>query len=198
MKLGLGFLKSVVFGLCANVACIGFVHGQCYQPIQDAGWVTSVVTTSGVTSVEYQWLLIGCDFDVNIGPLVRNGNNFSFNFDIEGNPCGPCPMIAFFESTNVVLGVLAPGTYTLITTSWNVPMWTNTFTVAPVLQPIGFDTNGFFQIQMSSGITNVNYMLQCSTNLVDWTSVSTNRIGMALTDNSPILSGCRFYRVLCQ
>jgi hypothetical protein len=144
MKLGLGFLKSVIFGLCGFIAVTSFGHGQCWQPIQRAGVFTNVVTTGGFTSVEYQWALVGCDFDVNIGPLVRNGNNFSFNFDIEGNPCGRCPLIALRENNNVVLGVLAPGTYTLITTSWYVPMWTNTFTTAPVLQPIGFDTNGFF------------------------------------------------------
>jgi len=134
----------------------------------EAGAVTNLVTTGGVTSVEYVWLMTGCDSLASIGPLIRNSNNFSFNFGIERYE-GICPDWAVYEQTNVVLGALAPGTYTLTTTAWNVPMWTNIFIIShsiPVLQPIGFDTNGYFQIQMSSGVTNINYVLQCSTDLV--------------------------------
>jgi hypothetical protein len=205
MKAGSRLLNAMLLGWCATVGCAGLLRGQGWQPIMEAGVVTNLVTTGGVTYVEYTWLMTGCDSVASIGPLLCNGNNFSFDFDIEQYE-GICPDFAFYEGTNVVLGALAPGTYTLTTTSWNVPMSTNIFTISnitPVLQPIGFDTNGFFQIQMSSGVTNVSYVLQCSTNLVDWTSlstnsVSTNSVGVALTDNAPVLPGVRYYRVLCQ
>ena len=93
---------------------------------------------------------------------------------------------------------MAPGDYTLTTTSWNVPVATNTFTVptnsTPMLQPIGFDTNGLFNIQLT-GLPNVSYVLQCSTNLVDWTSLSTNSVGPPLRDTSPVVPGPHYYRV---
>jgi hypothetical protein len=163
----------------------------------------SIATTNNVTYVEYSWSLSGCEDLVSTGPLMRNGNTFSYDFDVMNTIAGGCPLIIVYETTTVALGTLAPGVYTLITTSWGAPVMTNTFTVAPVLQPNGFDTNGYFQIQMSSGVTNVNYVLQCSTDFVNWISlstnaVSTNTVGVALTDFYPVLPGICFYRVLCQ
>jgi hypothetical protein len=93
---------------------------------------------------------------------------------------------------------LAPGTYTLTTTSWNVPIATNTFiipTTSLVLQPIGFAADGSFQIQLLNGVTNVSYVMQCSTNFVNWTSLSTNSVGPPLRDTAPVLPGPRYYRV---
>ena len=162
--------------------------------------VQGVVTTNGITYVEYSFGGGQCPIVESIGPLTRNGNDFSFDFDLAG---GPCKLVSPPRETNVDLGVLAPGTYSLVTSAWDVPRATNTFRIAPVLQAIGFDTNGSFRIQMSSAVTNVSYVLQCSTDLVEWTSLSTNLVstdlvGVPLT-NSPIdPPGFRFYRVLCQ
>ena len=162
--------------------------------------IQGVVTTNGITYVEYSWgLSTPCTVVESIGPLVRNGNDFSFNFDFEQLPCWS----EVLAGTNVDLGVLAPGTYSLVTSAWDVPKATNTFTIAPVLESIGFDTNGFFQLQMSSAVTNVSYVLQCSTDLVEWTSLSTNLVstdlvGLPLTDSPTVSPGFRFYRVLCQ
>ena len=172
-----------------------------------ATWTGTVsfVTTRNVTYADYSWLLLGplCEDLVNTGPLIRTNNTFWYDFDLTMAIGGPCPQIIVHETTPVDLGTLAPGIYTLITTSWGEPVMTNTFTIAPVLQANGFDTNGYFQIQMFSGVTNVNYVLQYSTDLVNWTSlstntVSTNTVGAALTDYYPVLPGIRFYRVLCQ
>jgi hypothetical protein len=159
----------------------------------------SVVTTGGITSAEYAWGL-GCWQAVaSMGPMIRNGNNFSYDFDIEKEPSGePIPWCIMLVNTTNVLGALAPGTYTLATTSWNVPIATNTFTIptnSPVLQPFGFDANGSFQIQLSNGVSNVSYVLQCTTNFVNWTSLSTNSNKQLLKDNSPGLPGSRYYRV---
>jgi hypothetical protein len=159
---------------------------------------SSLVTTGGITYVEYTWVMIGCEALESIGPLNRQGSDFSFNFDIEDETGVFCPDYAFFESATVVLGALAPGAYTLFTTSWGVPVWTNTFTIptnsTPTLQPIGVAADGSFQMQLN-GVSNVSYVLQCSTNLVNWTSLSTNSIGPPLTDAPPALPGWRFYRV---
>ena len=110
----------------------------------------------------------------------------------------PCPLYVILETTTAALGTLAPGTYTLTTTSWSVPVATNTFTVptnsTPTLQPIGFAADGSFHIQLN-GVTNVSYVLQCSTNCVNWTSLSTNSVGPPLRDTCPVLPGPRYYRV---
>jgi hypothetical protein len=205
MKAGSRLLNFMLLGWCASVGCAGLVRAQTWSPEAGrAGGINDVVTTGGVTYVEYTYVVQAvCERLHSIGPLIRNGTNFSFDFAYEKASGISCPNVFLEFSTNVILGVLAPGTYNLTTTSWSVPVSTKTFTVRPVLQPIGYDTNGFFQIQMSSGITNVSYVLQCSTNLVDWTSlstnsVSTNSVGVALVDNAPVLSGVSYYRVLCQ
>jgi hypothetical protein len=130
--------------------------------------------------------------------VIRNGNSFSYNFDIEAETGGVYPMFILVENTTVNLGDLAPGTYTLTTTSWSVPVATNTFAIAtnlPVLQPVGFAADGSFHIQLLNGVTNVSYVLQCSTNYVNWTSLSTNSVGQPLRDPCPVLPGSRFYRV---
>jgi hypothetical protein len=158
----------------------------------------SVVTTCGITSAEYTWGMGGCLRVDSIGPVIRNGSNFSFDFKIEHETGVACPQYVFIESYNAVLGALAPGTYTLTTTSWGVPVATNTFTIpipTPILQPIGFAANGSFQIQLLNGVTNVSYVLQCSTNCVNWTSLSTNSVGPPLRDTCPVLPGPRYYRV---
>ncbi len=93
---------------------------------------------------------------------------------------------------------MAPGDYTLTITSWSLPVATNTFTIpipTPILHPIGFAGDGSFQIQMSNGVTNVSYVLQCSTNCVNWTSISTNSVEQQLRDPSPVVPGSRYYRV---
>jgi hypothetical protein len=160
----------------------------------------SIVTTGGVTYAEYTWVMGMCLNMFSRGPVIRNGNNFSYNFELEdeAGPGRACPMIVFFESANVVLGALVPGDYTLTTTSWGVPVATNTFTIpipTPILRPIGFAGDGSFQIQLSNGVNNVSYVLQCTTNCVNWTSLSTNSVGPPLRDTCPVLPGPRYYRV---
>ncbi len=201
----IGFWNRV---LSTNEIQFVFTNGLLSWVSNNVTWTGTVsfVTTSNVTYADYSWFLLGYMGEnlVNTGPLIRTNNTFWYNFDLLETSCWEgCPQIIVHETTPVDLGTLAPGVYTLITTSWGAPVMTNTFTSAPVLHPNGFDTNGYFQIQMSSGVTNVNYVLQCSTDFVNWTSlstytVSTNTVGVALTDYYPVLPGVCFYRVLCQ
>ena len=193
-------------GLCASIGCAGLVHAQ-GGPSERVTWqgTVSLVTTGNVTYAEYTWLLLGCECEylVSTGPVIRNGSNFWYNFDLE-RETGPvfCPMFLVRFTTTAALGTLAPGTYTLTTTSWGVPVATNTFTIptnstpsTPILRPIGFASDGSFQIQLTNGVTNVSYVLQCSTNRVNWTSLSTNSAGPPLRDTCPVLPGPRYYRV---
>ena len=198
---GSKFFGSMLLGLCASIGCAGVVHAQDVEYAVTWTGTVSVVTTGSVTYAEYTWTLKGyeCEYIVNTGPVIRNGSNFSYDFDL-AEPWNPeaCPQYVALVNTTATLGTLAPGTYTLTTTSWGVPVATNTFTVltncTPTLQPVGFGTNGSFNMQLA-GDTNVSYVLQCSTNLVNWTSLSTNSVGPPLRDPSPVLPGSCYYRV---
>lgn len=193
MKTGFSLVGSVLLGLCASPGCAGKAHAQPTN-LTWGGYI-SLVTTNNVSYAKYKWYRLCCQDLVSIGPLIRNGNTFSYDFDAMGPPECLCLSI-FIEHTNITLGTLDPGAYTLITTSWGVPVATNTFTVPTlVLHPIGFAGDGSFQIQLLNGITNANYVLQYSTNLVDWTSISTNSLVPMLTDTSPKLPGSCYYRV---
>jgi hypothetical protein len=201
MKAGSGLFASMFLGLCASIGCAGLVHAQGVgsNPVTWTGTV-SLVTTGNVTYAQYSWMLLGCDCEyvVSTGPVIRNGSNFWYNFDLAKHTGEACPQFVALMATIAPLGTLAPGDYTLTTTSWGVPVATNNFTVptncTPTLQPVGFGTDGSFNIQLT-GVTNVNYVLQCSTNLVNWTSLSTNSVGPPLTDTSPVLPGPCYYRV---
>jgi hypothetical protein len=160
----------------------------------------SVVTAGNVTYADYTWPLEGfkCEYIVSTGPVIRNGTNFWYNFDLGETTGGICPQFVALINTTAALGTLVPGTYTLTTTSWGVPVAINTFTVltnsTPTIQPAGFGTDGSFNIQLA-GVTNVSYVLQRSTDLVNWTSLSTNSVAPPLRDTSPILPGPCYYRV---
>ena len=196
-------LFSMFLALCASIGCADLVHAQAWVPVTWQGTV-SMVTTGSVTYAEYNWELFGFigEYVVSTGPVIRDGSNFSYDFDLGENTAGPFPQFIADMNTPAALGTLAPGDYTLTTTSWGVPVATNTFTIptnstpmsTPTLQPIGFDINGAFNIQLT-GVANVSYVLQCSTNLVDWTSLSTNSVGPPLRDTSPVLPGPHYYRV---
>ena len=160
----------------------------------------SIVTTGSITYAEFNWGLMGCEDVASMGPLIRNGNNFSYNFELE-KETGPgiaCPMFVIDETTTVTLGTLVPGDYSFTITSWSIPVTSTNFTVptnsGPTLQPIGFAMDGSFHIQLT-GVTNVSCVLQYSTTWVNWTSLSTNSVGSPLRDPSPILPGSRFSHV---
>jgi hypothetical protein len=186
---GFKLLSLLFLGLCASLGC-----GSTVRAAPWLGYV-SVITTNNVTEAQYVWFVACCDSVVSTGPLTRSGNTFWYDFDISGP--WPCPCLSIRKiNTTVTLGVLDPGVYTLITTAWGVPGVTNTFTVPTVvLKPAGFTGNGSFQIEMLNGITNANYVLQCSTNFADWTSLSTNSLMPLLTDTNPVFPGPCFYRV---
>ena len=194
MKNALGFLL-----FCAIVEFTGALHAQTgTNQITLVGAPANLVTTGGVTYAQYDWSFGGCDIMVQIGPLVSEGNNLSFDFEFGMETGVACPEFIVQQSATVVLGALAPGNYTLTTTSWGSPVATNVFTVptnsAPMLQPIGFAADGSFQMQLN-GFGSVGYLLQTSTNLTSWTTLSTNFVGQALADPSPAGPAQRFYRL---
>jgi hypothetical protein len=159
----------------------------------------SVVTVGGISYAEFQWPSLSCcaRFD-GIGPVLSSGSELSVDADTDYYDCGALCILSGFSAT-IVLGVLPPGPHSFITTSWGVPVFTNNFTVptnsTPTLQPIGFTSDGTVQMRLN-GVTNVSYVLQSSTNLINWISLSTNSVGQTLTDNPSDFPGWGFYRVL--
>jgi hypothetical protein len=199
MKIGSKRFGSVFWGLCACLGFVGVVQAQ--VGVTNITWqgTVSLVTTGNVTYAEFTWIFTGCEDVVNMGPVIRNGSNFWYDFDLE-RETGPvlCPQFGARLTTTAALGTLAPGTYTLITTSWGLPVAINTFTVStnfmPTIQPMGFGSGGSFNIQLT-GVPNVSYVLQRSTNMVNWMPLSTNSVGPPLSDRSPVLPGPCYYRV---
>ena len=64
----------------------------------------------------------------------------------------------------------------------------------------GFDTNNLFELGFA-GVTGSNYVLQASTNLINWTPISTNNATtnfFNLLDPDATNFQERFYRVLQQ
>jgi uncharacterized protein YaiE (UPF0345 family) len=118
---------SKFLGVCASIGFALSVHAGWHQVRMPVS--VSVVTTNGITSAEYKWNQGGCEDMDSIGPLIRKGSHFSYNFDLKVETGVPCPQYVIAEHTTVVLGALSPGTYTLTTTSWGVPVATTTFTV---------------------------------------------------------------------
>ena len=58
-------------------------------------------------------------------------------------------------------------------------------------------SDGNFQCLVSNLVAGTTYIMQASTNLVDWTSISTNIVFRSVetfTDNNAAASGIRFYR----
>jgi hypothetical protein len=200
-----GTLPGVLLGFCAIVGRPALLHAQESGPV-------SLFTTGGITYATYWWEdFTGGGPGSSQGPLIRRGTNFSFDLT---TPALPPPGSVIGEACEwgytAILGALAPGGYTLTTTSYSVPVATNTFTVptnaTPTLQPIGFAADGSFQIQIN-GAYCVDYVLQCSTDFKSWIPLSTNGmlweedfgagpVSFSIGDASPVSPGSRFYRVI--
>jgi len=197
MRYGYKLFGATFLALCVGLGSVGMARAQIVWAPVNIGVQVQMVTTAGITYADYSWWMSGCMVADSIGPVITNGTNFSFAFDLEVEHGVVCPDILVLTYTNVALGALAPGSYTLTTYSWSTPILTNTFTVPAnlVLCPVGFGTNGSFQIRMANSFTNMSYILQCSTNCVDWTTLSTNSSNQLLIDTSPVLPKSRFYRV---
>lgn len=149
MKAGRQLFVSMLLGMCASIGCAGLLQAQIGETNVTWQGTVDVVTVSNVTYAKYTWMLYGCDCEsvFSTGPLIQNGSNFKFDFDLQ-DETGPvaCPQFIARVTTTADLGLLAPGDYTLITTSWGTPVGTNAFTIpiiskpppTPVLCPSGF------------------------------------------------------------
>ncbi|MHB8519372.1 MAG: choice-of-anchor Q domain-containing protein [Limisphaerales bacterium] len=177
---------------------IGWPHT--WQPVMlgtDAVPI-QIVTAGGITYARYTVTYGGCERLVGVGPAVRAGTNLSCDFDLQTEVGVLCPDLVIKKQGVAVLGALAPGDYTFTTAVWGRLVTTLPFTVStntmPTLVPVGRTVEGSFQMEWN-GIAGVDYVLQASADLVDWTSLSTNRVGTPLIDDHAGAGSTRFYRL---
>jgi hypothetical protein len=192
------FLLWILLG-CAGLALAQGPPGS-WQPItlSSNSIPIEIVTVGGISYARYTVTIEPCTRIATVGPVIRNANVLSCDFDLEHQIGVLCAQIVYMVDGVAVLGALHPGDYTFTTTSWGTPVASQAFQVptntGPTIQALGFGADGSFRMQLN-GITNVSYILQASTNLVDWTSISTNVFGSTLTDMGTATLGRRFYRV---
>jgi hypothetical protein len=160
----------------------------------------SAVTTGGITYAQYSTTLTNDAFQfLGAGPLARSGANFAQDFRFEWFT-GPAQPVTNQIADATPLGHLPGGNYTFATESWGLPLGTNFFTVStnadPTLAGLAGGNGGAFQMNVA-GISNATYVVEASTNLTDWTLISTNR-GAPYTFSDPAGGDYeqRFYRVL--
>ena len=65
----------------------------------------------------------------------------------------------------------------------------------PTLTPLGLSEKGQFQFRFA-GVFGVDYVLEATTNLVDWTAIVTNPVLDVFVDEQSTNYLSRFYRLL--
>lgn len=165
---------------------------------------TAISTVGGVTYFTHtsDQLADGC-YAIRSGPVVQAGTNISQEIYKEHwyDPNTLCTQDAHSETHVSVLGALAPGEYLFsvisedalfggkdVIASWGfvVP---SSETFASVV-----NTNQFCQITIK-GVPSVEYVIQGTTNMTNWTSVYTN-VGGPFVWNAPMNNSNCFYRTV--
>lgn len=162
----------------------------------------NITTVGGITYEQYSATFTNNGFRLTqTGPLTRSGTNFSLDFPFEWFTGATQPATNTINGSTP-LGALAGGNYALFSSSWGTPVGTNLFTVptnvSPTLTGVTNSGNGGFQMSVA-GISNATYVVQASTNLVDWAGVFTNR-GAPFNFNDASVTSYprRFFRVSIQ
>ncbi|HEX4645266.1 MAG TPA: right-handed parallel beta-helix repeat-containing protein, partial [Verrucomicrobiae bacterium] len=160
----------------------------------------SMTTTGGITYAQYSVTLTndGIQFLGAESP-ARSDTNFAQDFRFQWFT-GLSQPITNIVADATPLGHLPGGNYTFAAESWGVPLGTNIFAVATnadyTLAGLTTGAGGPFQMTVA-GVSNATYVVEASTNLTDWTAISTNR-GGPFTFSDPASGNYedRFYRVL--
>lgn len=134
----LAALAMILFASCASA------YGQTEtwipaEPTRVVPRLLSVFSCTGQTTVNARWVFADGGYRVTQTPVVeRSGQTISLDVRVEETTGGRTLAIVPFEK-NFDIGVLEPGTYTLIFKSWNTMVSRIQFTIVatpPAGQPI--------------------------------------------------------------
>jgi hypothetical protein len=149
--------------------------------------------------------------------IVQIGTDTTFSVHIGGG--SPMSYRWFVNQTNLIANSVVSGTnnpplsltnvqltdagsYSVVVTNFfgaitSAPailfVYTNIAQLAAQLAAPASPTNGRFQFNIA-GVTGFNYVVQVSSNLVDWVSLQTNVVPFGLADTNANLAPQRFYR----
>lgn len=168
---------------------------------------TSIQTTGGITYFLHSATLRACNA-VDTTPVARSGTNLSITVAqmAWSGPCGYCYDCYHTQTTATVLGELPAGAYRLFIYSypfydplepppspslWQIRDFQAGDQTGATLEFIK-DTNAV-RVCLR-GVPAATYVLESSTNLVQWTSVRTNVGGPCTFTNSVGVGEVRFFR----
>lgn len=174
-------------------------------------WTQTSITGSGGVSyfAHTSSTFPGC-YTITSRPVVRSGTNLTQEIYQEywSGPGMYCLPEAHAETHVSVLGTLESGTYKFTVLSINEPVWGEppdpgltplaqwTFTVPADAPNVASVSKSGESLEISvAGVPNVEYVLQCSSNLTNWVSVKTN-IGGPFVWTTAVTDSNLFYRTV--
>ncbi len=165
-----------------------------YQP------AISMTTVGGISYAGYSAAFTNSAFQLlPLSPVSLAGTNFSQSFNFQWYTGASQPVPTTFAG-DIPLGLLANGGYAFLSQSWGATVGTNLFSVladgSQTLSNAFTAADGTFQMDVA-GVPGADYVIQATTDFVDWTSVQTNHgAPFTFTDPAAATQPRRFYRVL--
>ena len=157
------------------------------MPVGPPTWPdTRFQTAGGITYFTHTSWLPVCN-RLAVGPVARSGTNLTQTITQE-NWTGICvDCVCYSIETHVtVLGALPPGDYALNVSSWYSTNQTNGFyarltvtvpsTLTPMLSAFVDTNRATFNLSVA-GVPYVQYVVEASANLTNWTAIATNKGG---------------------
>jgi hypothetical protein len=194
-------LWAILMGIGGGLSALA---QQSWVPVGPPPWTNVMFqTVGGITYFTHRsWVKI-CH-RVHAFPVAPAGTNFLqvINYEQYNGPCVLCECYGM-ETHVSVLGALASGDYDLQVWSWNPQLLGNVqytnllFHVpspnVPTLSCLPPTNGGSFQLAVL-GIPNVEYVIETSSTLADWTPIATNKGGPFVWNPSPPPRTNCFYR----
>ena len=180
---------GIIVGVNAMVVC---GNAQWIPAGPPDPWIIEIIQEAGITYSRVTTMLPAgmCCQRIAAYPPARQGSTFTQTVQLEtwGGACIGLFCDARYEDAVSVLGALSPGNYHLIQTAEGLPtpwfvvdfgVFTNSYPTM-VVTPATNDPSMTIQI---NGIPKVLYVLENSTDLIQWTALATN---MTASGSAPI------------
>jgi hypothetical protein len=177
-------VRTEIFGVAIFVGLLGVFQAR-PEHSGPPPWTNTVIqTVGGITYFVHTSYPVSNCHRIGSGPVLHSPNLSQFIAeDVADQFCVPS---TYHAETHVsVLGALAPGNYFFYTSTWdgldNTTMpWTAFAFTVPASEPTltsWMDTNTQSFHLSVAGISNVNYVVQSTSDFTNWTSIVTNNGG---------------------